>query len=598
MSNTSRLPFVRLPFSRRWAAAALAVPLAGLALAGCATAPSGSPSAAIQPPKVNSGPDDDLASSNYGLFLAGEAALRSGRAEDAARYFSRAAQGAGDQNDADQTLIREKAFEAAVMAGDIDRAAALAPTTGIAAGSPPQRLARLVQAVSALADGRNKEANDILAAPGGGVGFNGGIILLKPWAAAAAGDTERATALPDGPSPRLTRLSAMESQAALLERAKRYDEAETDYKALTANPQLGGLYIAPYGAFLERRGRAKEAVALYADALKRAPGDRNLQLDLARATAGKRAPPMLSLKQGAAKALTAAAELALVDKQVNEGEVYLRLALKLDPTHDEAWVYLGDVRAGADQPQAARDAYGHVAAASTFWPEARQRVVASYQAEGDNETALKLTLELIKAQPGDRNALITEADLLRTTNRFSEAVTVLDTLISTSASNPDWALYFERGTALDRAGRWPEAEKDLLKALTLQPDEPDVLNYLGYSWVSHGEKLQQAMGMLQKAYLAQPDSGEIADSLGWAYYSLGDYKTAVQRLERAVSLAPVSPEINDHLGDAYWRAGRKTEAQYQWSRVLTLMPTDELKASAQQKLTSSLSPPVAAATRS
>ena len=126
----------------------------------------------------------------------------------------------------------------------------------------------------------------------------------------------------------------MESQAALLERAKRYDEAETDYKSLTGNPQLGGLYIGAYGSFLERRGRAKDAAALYADALKRAPGDRDLKLQLARASAGKRAPPMLSLKQGAARALTAAAELALVDKQINEGEVYLRLALKLDPAYD------------------------------------------------------------------------------------------------------------------------------------------------------------------------------------------------------------------------------------------------------------------------
>ena len=576
--------------------AALAAPLAGLALAGCATSPSGPTTAALSPSTANA-PQDDAASSNYGLFLAGEAALQNGRAEDAARYFSRAAQGAGDQSVADQALIREKAFEAAVMAGDIDRAAALAPSPDAAASSPPQRLARLVRAVDALSEGRNKEANEVLTAPGGGAAFSGGLVLLRPWAAAAAGDTERAVATPDGPSPRLTRLSALESQAMLLERAKRYDEAETDYKSLTNNPQLGALYIGSYGAYLERRGRAKDAVALYAAALKQAPGDRDLKLALDRATAGKRPPPMLSLKQGAAKALTAAAELALVDKQVNEGEVYLRLALKLDPAHDEAWVLLGDIRDSSDQHQFAREAYGHVATTSPDWAQARQRIVASYQAEGDNETALKLTQELIKAQPNDRDALVIEADLLRATNRFGEAVTVLDKVI---AANPggDWALYFERGTALDRAGRWPEAEKDLLKALTLQPDEPDVLNYLGYSWVVRGEKLQQAVGMLQKAYLAQPDSGEIADSLGWAYYNLGDYRQAVQRLERAVSLSPVSAEINDHLGDAYWRAGRKTEAQYQWSRVLTLQPTDELKTSAQQKLTSGLSAPVAAATSS
>jgi len=126
-----------------------------------------------------------------------------------------------------------------------------------------------------------------------------------------------------------------------------------------------------------------------------------------------------------------------------------------------------------------------------------------------------------------------------------------------------------------------------------------VLNYLGYSWVTRGEKLPQAIVMLQKAYLAQPNSGEIADSLGWAYYSLGDYKQAVQRLERAVSLEPVNPEINDHLGDAYWRAGRRTEAQYQWTRVLTLMPEADTKTSAERKLKDGLDPgPAVNATRS
>jgi tetratricopeptide (TPR) repeat protein len=570
---------------------ALASSLAALALAGCATAPP-NPSTAMIPPANAGRSDIDNGASNYGLFLAGEAALQHGQADEASRYFTRAAAGAGDQSPADQALIREKAFEASVIAGDIDKANGLAPLIG-APSTPVQRLARLVKAVDALANGRNKEANDILIAPGGGAAFSGGIILLKPWAAAAAGDNDRAVASPEGPSPRLTRLSALESQALLLERAKRYDEAETDYKSLTANPQLGPLYTHAYGDFLERRGRVKEAIALYTAALAHAPNDRDLKASLARATAGRKPPPLPSLKQGAAKALTAAAELALVDKQIQEGEIYLRLALKLDPGRDEAWVLLGDIRATSDQPAAAREAYAHIGSGSSAWPEARQRIVASYQAQGDNETALKLAQELIKSEPNDRDALIVVADLYRATNRFDDAVKVLDKVIATSASSSDWVLYFERGTALDRAGHWPEAEQDLQKALALQPDEPDVLNYLGYSWVTRGEKLQQAMAMLQKAYLAQPDSGEIADSLGWAYYSLGDYKAAVARLERAVALAPISAEINDHLGDAYWRAGRKTEAQFQWTRVLSLQPSDELKEAAQKKINGGLSPVIA-----
>jgi Flp pilus assembly protein TadD len=251
-------------------------------------------------------------------------------------------------------------------------------------------------------------------------------------------------------------------------------------------------------------------------------------------------------------------------------------------------VFLGDILVQAGDSGGARTAYAHVPQTSADWIDAQQRIIASYQTDGDDETALRLAQTLAKAAPGDRETLILEADLLRAVSRFSDSVTVLDQVIASDKAEADWALYFERGTSLDRAGHWPEAEKDLTKALALHPDQPDVLNYLGYSWVTRGEKLDQAMVMLQKAYLAQPDSGEIADSLGWAYYNLGDFKQAVQRLERAVSLEPVNAEINDHLGDAYWRSGRQTEARYQWSRVLTLSPSADLRSAVERKLTSGL----------
>ncbi len=567
--------------------AALAGPLAALSLAGCATtAPPGGGLVASAP--VTTQPEgEEIGVSNYGLFLAGEAALQAGHSQQAAAYFARASQGAGGQSAASQALIREKAFTAAVMAGDIDGAAALAPAPDPSSATATQRLARLVRAVDALAEGRGKEADAILNAPGAGSSFASGVALLRPWAAAAAGDGERAVAMPDGPSAALTRVSAQFDQALLLERAKRYDEAETDYKALNSG-QFAALYIVPYAEFLQRRGRAKDAQALLGDALRRQPNSREFKRALQRANARRTPPALPSLRQGAGLALTSAAEMSLIEKRFTDGEIYLRLALRLDPQEEEAWVFLGDILAQSDDHDEARAAYMHVPSTSPDWIDARQRIIASYQAEGDNETALRMAEDLVKAAPGDRETLVVQSDLLRALNRFPEAVAILDKVIALDAANADWALYYERGTALDRAGRWPEAEQDLTKALTLRPDQPDVLNYLGYSWITRGERLQQAMGMLQKAYLAQPDSGEIADSLGWAYYSLGDFKSAVQRLERAVSLEPVNAEINDHLGDAYWRSGRQTEARYQWTRVLTLSPSEDLKSSVQKKLASGL----------
>jgi Flp pilus assembly protein TadD len=149
--------------------------------------------------------------------------------------------------------------------------------------------------------------------------------------------------------------------------------------------------------------------------------------------------------------------------------------------------------------------------------------------------------------------------------------------------------------SLQQAGRWPEAERDLQAALKQRPDEPELLNFLAYSWIDRGEHLSEALAMTQKAVAQNPQSGAMVDSLGWAYYRLGDYKTAVAKLEQAVVLEPSDPDVNDHLGDAYWRVNRKTEAQYQWRRVLTLEPSAKLKASVEAKLKAGLDAPVAPA---
>lgn len=570
---------------------ALAAPFAGLALAGCATTASAPGALAVQPGEDSPAVERSyVGASNYGLFLAGEAALQAGRSQDAADYFSRANDGAADLPPEAQALIREKAFTAAVMAGDVDKAAVLAPAADPESASATQRLARLVRAVDALADNKGKEADAILTAPGKGAAYGAGINLLKPWAAAAAGDSKRATLPLDGPAPALTRVAGQFGRALLLERAKRFDEAEAEYKALTGG-QFAALYIIPYGEYLQRRGRFDEARALYKDAVQRSPGSREFRRALTRVSAKRpAAPPLPTLRQGAAQALTVAAEMSLIEKRFTDGQIYLRLALRLDPQENEAWVFLGDILAQSDDQDAARAAYAKVPTTSPDWVDARERIIASYQAEGDLDTAIKMAEDLVRIAPDDRDALVVEADLYRAAGRFPDAVKVLDKLIASDPMGSDWAIYYERGTALDRAGRWPEAEQDLQKALSLRPDQPDVLNYLGYSWVTRGERLPQAVTMLQKAYLAQPNSGEIADSLGWAYYHMGDFKQAVQRLERAVALEPVNAEINDHLGDAYWRAGRKTEAQYQWTRVLTLKPDAELKAAVERKLSSGLDP--------
>jgi len=147
-------------------------------------------------------------------------------------------------------------------------------------------------------------------------------------------------------------------------------------------------------------------------------------------------------------------------------------------------------------------------------------------------------------------------------------------------------------------GDWPNAEADLSAALELNPNEPDILNYLAYGWIDRGERLEEALAMVQMAVDANPRSGAMVDSLGWGYYRLGQYDRAVELLEEAVELEAGDPEVNNHLGDAYWQVGREDEAVFQWRRVLTLEPDDRMRRNAEAKLESGLGPQpkVAAAT--
>jgi Flp pilus assembly protein TadD len=161
-------------------------------------------------------------------------------------------------------------------------------------------------------------------------------------------------------------------------------------------------------------------------------------------------------------------------------------------------------------------------------------------------------------------------------------------LIQGQGDHADWRLLYMRAVDLQASDRWSDAERDLSRALAEDPDEPELLNFLGYSWIDRGEKLPQALAMVKKAVSLDPQSGAMIDSLGWAYYRLGDYKSAVEQLEAAVVLEAGDPEINDHLGDAYWRIGRHNEAQFQWRRVLTLEPSAKLKADVEVKLKTGL----------
>jgi Flp pilus assembly protein TadD len=216
----------------------------------------------------------------------------------------------------------------------------------------------------------------------------------------------------------------------------------------------------------------------------------------------------------------------------------------------------------------------------------RLRRVALVDRLGRSDDAMRDLERMAQDYPDSPLPDEQRGDLLRIKQRFPDAVVAYDKAIAriSHPAAPDWILFYDRGVAEERSHQWQKAETDFHHALELSPDQPFVLNYLGYSWADMGHHLPEARQMIQRAAERRPNDGAITDSLGWVMFRQGDAKGAVTTLEHAVELEPEDSTINGHLGDAYWAAGRKIEAQYQWRRALTLNPAPEDAAKLEAKL--------------
>ncbi len=552
--------------------ASLVPALAPLLLLGaCATATVPNPKSA----------EPVAANSPYGLFLAGTSALTAGRNSEAEKFLEQAKAQGGDD-----PAVVERAFTAALLAGNIEQAARLAPD-GEGVSDQGRRMGRMVRVVEALATGKGKLAKEALGTDGIGFPHRSAVALLSPWIAASVGDLEGSLVRPTVRGDAGVDYFGQIGQAHLFERARRFDEAETDFKAISVGDAPSEIAILAYGPFLERRGRRPEAVALYDAGLARNPSHLGLRAARARAGAGKSAPPVPTIREGASLALLAPAATLISGQQSQIGQAYLNLALRLDPQRNDGWLMLGDVLQRQGNLEGARAAYGRPKANAPEFSAAQAKLAWSYQNASDKPEALRLARNA--AATGDPEGRAALADILAANESYAEAITIWDGLITASRA-PPWPLYYARGLSLERLGDWNKATVDLARALALRPDEPELLNALGYGLIDRGERLPEALAMVERAVAINPRSGAIIDSLGWAHYRMGNYPKAVELLEQAIQLQAGDPEINNHLGDAYWRVGRKDEAVFQWRRVLTVNPDAKIRADAEKKLESGLGP--------
>jgi tetratricopeptide (TPR) repeat protein len=270
--------------------------------------------------------------------------------------------------------------------------------------------------------------------------------------------------------------------------------------------------------------------------------------------------------------------------------IFQLLAVDLKPDHDFAWLMISGLYEQFQRPQKAVAALARIGPASPLSWQARLRTAALDAQEDRLEPAIARLRTLVAEKPERIDAALTLADLLRGKERYADAVGAYNTAVSRlrTAEERHWPIYFGRGIVLERTKKWAEAEADMKKALELSPEQPYVLNYLGYSWIDQGINLDEGMKMLTRATELRPDDGAISDSVGWAHYRLGQFDTAVEWLERASEQKGDDATIVEHLGDAYWHVGRHREARFQWDRALHQKPDKDRVPVINDKLTKGL----------
>ena len=258
--------------------------------------------------------------------------------------------------------------------------------------------------------------------------------------------------------------------------------------------------------------------------------------------------------------------------------LYARLAYSLRPKHIDALLLSAELLEELGQFDLAIDAYKKVPRTDTASHTAELGRAAALRRSGKPDAEIEVLEQLARRFPDMAIVQSTLGDALRNQDRFVDAVASYDRALELvpEGSRGRWFIHYARAISYERLDKWDQAEVDFRAALDLNPDQPQVLNYLGYSLVEKQINLVEALDMIERAVRARPDSGFIVDSLGWVLYRLGRYDEAVAHMERAVELLAVDPVVNDHLGDVYWAVGRKREAEFQWSRALSFSDLSEV----------------------
>ena len=298
--------------------------------------------------------------------------------------------------------------------------------------------------------------------------------------------------------------------------------------------------------------------------------------------------------EGMAEGLFLAAELLLANDpnelRAQVSTAYAQAALYMNPDLDIARRFIGSTLSARGRMEESNAALNLLKKSAPGYLDVQMQIAENYLRMKRPLDALGILQDIVKQRPTWVDAHVATGDILRQEKKYSEAVTAYNSALKNTGADKaeTWAIYYSRGIAYDRDKKWDAAENDFKKALELHPNDPNVLNYLGYSYLDRGVKLSEGRQLIEDAYKQRPNDGYIIDSFGWALYVTGEYEQAVVTLEKAIEASPSDGTINEHLGDAYWKVGRRNEARFQWQRALSFEIEEPQRAAILKKLESGI----------
>ena len=519
-----------------------------------------------------------------GPYLAANSANLANDYKDAAYYYTRAMIAEPDNG-----FIMQGAMFAFVASGDMAAGAAIARK--MANADFKDEYAHTLMITDAMEHEDYSNALGLLA--DSTYGMNPLVQqLVSGWALIGSGEAEAGITnfTKESDNEAITAFGLYNKALALAYQGD-LEAAEAVFRAESAYVNRGA-YLA-HAEILAELGRSDQALALLTSGPGRGLSDRESDALRAKLASGEtvRFDRIKAPQDGAAEIFLVLSDALNTDGSERLALYYARLAVYLQPENAEALLLIGDILTAQEQYDLALKAYGAVPKGDPLELNAKIGRAQNLRQNGLLDESIMTLRAALEIEPESLSLWQSLGDMLRQNDEpeaaraaYSSAIDQLPDVDISAA----WRLYYARAIVEHRADDWPAAEADFREALRLNPDQPDALNYLGYSLVERGEKLDEALGMIETAVAAKPDSGAIADSLGWVYYQLGRYEEAEKAMEEAVKLLPVDPILSDHYGDVLWKVGRKREANFQWRRALSYGPEEDEAARIRDKLTRGL----------